>query len=967
MRSPFLKALESGVVVFDGAMGTSIHACADCRPEDYLGRENCTDILVRSRPDLIQRIHEGFLAAGADVVETDSFGSNKLVAAEFDQEMVGWTYELNVQAARVARAACDRFSTRDRPRFVAGSMGPGTKLITLGQATWESMLDSYREQARGLVDGGADCLIVETCQDLLQVKCAVNACLDALAAAGKTHEDIPILASVTMETTGTMLLGSDIAAVVNASGRSGYSVRPDAFAVAMRRFLDEFGAGSVGGCCGTTVDHLRALREVVGGRSAPVRAAVRTPGCSSLYGFTEFRQDNSFLIVAERTNANGSKKFKKLLDASDWDGLVSMAKEEMRDGSHLLDVCVDFVGRDGVKDMAEVSSRLVQHVNAPLMGASTQAVVSEAALKRSGGRCIVNSINLEDGEKRLDEICPLLRRYGAACVALTIDEDPQAGMAKTADRKESIAARIHDLYTRKWGLREDDLFFDPLTFTIATGNEEDRRLGLETLDGIERISRRFPKCQILLGLSNISFGLKPAARAVLNSAFLHEARQRGLTAAIVHASKILPQNRIPREQWDAAMWLIFDRRGAARPEGMPESFDPLLHFIGLFPEGTETVEAKRTLADLPVEEALQRHIIDGEDKGLEQTLERGLAQYPPLAIINDHLLAGMKIVGDLFGEGKMQLPFVLQSATVMKKAVALLQPHMEKSGAVDRAKARIVLATVSGDVHDIGKNLVDIILTNNGFEVHNIGIKQPLATMLDAVDRTKADALGMSGLLVKSVAVMEQNLREMNERGIRVPVLLGGAALTRHYCEGHLRSIYKGPLYYGKDAFEGLSVCDALASGALAAIDAQIDERLGKRAAVDARVAASRACAAGKEPGGATAVAESVDGGAAARGEQGAAGTEAARAAGGIEPVDRVPEPPFWGARVVDRVALDEVFPYINHNALFRGQWGLKPGALDADAYEELLEREARPALERLQRQAREDGEGFLAPKVVYG
>jgi 5-methyltetrahydrofolate--homocysteine methyltransferase len=602
---------------------------------------------------------------------------------------------------------------------------------------------------------------------------------------------------------------------------------------------------------------------------------------------------------------------------------------------------------------------------------STQADVIEAALKRAGGRCIVNSINLEDGERRLDEICPLLRRYGAACVALTIDEDPQAGMAKTADRKEEIAARIHDLYTRKWGLREEDLFFDPLTFTIATGNEEDRRLGLETLEGIERIARRFPGCQILLGLSNISFGLKPSARAVLNSVFLHEARARGLTAAIVHVSKILPQNRIPREQWEAAQWLVFDRRGASRPEGMPESFDPLIHFIGLFPDGAEQAEARRTLADLPVEEALQRHIIDGEDKALEQTLDRALAQYPPLAIINDHLLAGMKVVGDLFGEGKMQLPFVLQSATVMKKAVALLQPHMEKAGAIGRAKARIVLATVSGDVHDIGKNLVDIILTNNGFEVHNIGIKQPLAAMLEAVDRTKADALGMSGLLVKSVAVMEQNLHEMNERGIRVPVLLGGAALTRHYCEGNLRSIYKGPLYYGKDAFEGLSVCDALASGGLAAIDAQVDERLGKRRAVDAKVAASRACAAGKEAGGVasggTAVLESVDGGAASRGEQGSGGTEGARQAGGIEPLERVPEPPFWGARVVERVPLEEIFPFINTNALFRGQWGLKPGALSADEYEALLDREARPALARLQREAAEAGDGFLAPKVVYG
>lgn len=1014
MKSGFLSALNRGVVVFDGAMGTSIHSCADCRPEDYLGRENCTDILVKSRPDLIQRIHEGFLAAGADVVETDSFGSNKLVAAEFDQEMVEWVYDLNVSAAKCARAAADKFSTRDRPRFVAGSIGPGTKLITLGQASWETMLDSYREQARGLIDGGADCLIVETAQDLLQVKCAVNACLDAIGAAGKTHEDIPVLASVTMETTGTMLLGSDIAAVVNAlrpfpiaslglncatgptemaehiaylskhwdrafsvipnaglpilvDGRTEYPLRPDAFGAAMRRYLEDYGAGIVGGCCGTTTDHIRALREVVGTRSPVTRAAVRTPGCSSLYGFTEFRQDNSFLIVAERTNANGSKKFKRLLDASDWDGLVSMAKEEMRDGSHLLDVCVDFVGRDGVKDMAEVASRYVQHVNAPLMVDSTQADVIEAALKRAGGRCIVNSINLEDGEKRLDEICPLLKRYGAACVALTIDEDMQAGMAKTADRKIEIASRIHDLFTRKWGLDENDLFFDPLTFTIATGNDEDRRLGLETLEGIRRISETFPKCQILLGLSNISFGLKPAARAVLNSVFLHEARARGLTAAIVHASKILPENRIPPEQWEAAKWLVFDRRGAERPEGMPETFDPLLHFIGLFPDGAETTEVRRTLADLPVEEALQRHIIDGEDKDLEGTLNRGLEKYGPLEIINEHLLAGMKVVGDLFGEGKMQLPFVLQSAGVMKKAVAILQPHMEKAGATGQAKARIVLATVSGDVHDIGKNLVDIILTNNGFEVHNIGIKQPLSTMLEAVERVKADALGMSGLLVKSVAVMEQNLHEMNERGIDVPVMLGGAALTRHYAEGKLRSIYKGPLYYGKDAFEGLSVCDALAANTLAAVDAQIDERLGKRRAVDAKVAASRTCVVGKEPAGATAVIESVDGGAASRGEQGSGGTEGARPAEGVETVERIPEPPFWGARVVEHVQLDEIFPFINHNALFRGQWGFKQGDLETKAYEALLENEARPALARLQKQAKDEGDAFLQPKVVYG
>ncbi len=1018
MRSSFLSALDRRVLLFDGAMGTSIHSCADCRTEDYLGRDNCTDILVRSRPDLIQRIHEGFLAAGADVVETDTFGSNKLVAADFDREMVGWVYDLNLRAAQVARAACAKFTTRDQPRFVAGSMGPGTKLITLGQASWESMLDSYREQARGLIDGGADCLIIETCQDLLQVKCAINACLDALDAAGKTHTDIPIMVSVTVETTGTMLLGSDIAAVVNAlrpfpiaslglncatgptemaehlaylskhwdrpfsvipnaglpvlvEGRTEYPLRPEAFGTAMRRFLDEFGAGIVGGCCGTTPEHIRQVRMAIADRAAPVRASARqAAGCSSLYGFTEFRQDNSFLIVAERTNANGSKKFKRLLDSSDWDGLVSMAKEEMRDGSHLLDVCVDFVGRDGAKDMAEVASRYVQQVNAPLMVDSTQADVIEAALKRAGGRCVVNSINLEDGEKRLDEICPLLKRYGAAAVALTIDEDPQAGMAKTADRKVEIAERIHDLFTRKWGLDERDLFFDPLTFTIATGNAEDRRLGLETIEGIRRIAQRFPECQIVLGLSNISFGLKPSARAVLNSVFLHEARARGLTGAIVHASKILPENRIPPEQWEAAQWLVFDRRDAERPAGKPENFDPLLHFISLFPDGEETKEARRTIADLPVEEALRQHIIDGEDGGLDATLARALQAYGPLAIINDHLLAGMKVVGDLFGSGKMQLPFVLQSASVMKKAVALLQPHMEKQGATGRAKAKVVLATVAGDVHDIGKNLVDIILTNNGFEVHNIGIKQPLQAMLDAVNRTGADALGMSGLLVKSVGVMEQNLHEMNAQGLKIPVLLGGAALTRHYAEGHLRAIYKGKLYYGRDAFEGLATCDALATGAaaLAQIDQQIDERLGKRRAVEAKVAISRANAATEE-GGSVAVllAEGDDGGAAAAAADAPGGTEAARPAGTVSPVDRIPDPPFWGSRVIEHVELDELFPFINHNALFRGQWGFKQGELDAKAYEQLLADQARPALARLQAQARTEGDAFLQPKLVYG
>jgi 5-methyltetrahydrofolate--homocysteine methyltransferase len=986
-RSLFLEHLAKRVLIFDGAMGTSIHSAEDCKVEDYLGRDNCTDILVRSRPDLIQRIHESFLAVGADCVETDSFGSNKLVLADFDEEAVSWTYELNKQAAEVARAACEKHSTSDKPRFAIGSMGPGTKLITLGQTTWEAMLDSYREQARGLIDGGADAFIIETCQDLLQVKCAINACLDALAAKGRGPESMPILVSVTMETTGTMLLGSEVSAVLNAikpfpvaslgfncatgpvemaehvaylakhwdrhvsvvpnaglpaliDGQTVYPLAPAPFAETIHRFQEEYGLSIVGGCCGTTPAHIAELVKATAARPAPKRAVVsQAAGCSSLYSYVEFLQDNSFLIVAERTNANGSRKFKKLLEEEQWDGLVSMAREEMRDGSHLLDVCVDFVGRNGVADMTETVSRYVRQVNAPLMLDSTDPKVIEAGLKRSGGRCIVNSINLEDGEKRFDDICPLLRRYGAACVALTIDEDPQAGMAKTAERKLEIAARMHDLFTRKWGLDEHDLIFDPLTFTIATGNDEDRRLGLETLRGIELIARRFPKCGILLGLSNISFGLRPACRAVLNSAFLHEARERGLTGAIVHASKIMPENRIPREQWDAAQWLIFDRRGAERPEGMPESFDPLLHFISLFPEGAEGEAKVDRSANLSIEEKLQNHIVDGEQKGLEETLDAALEKYPPLAIINDHLLAGMKVVGDLFGAGKMQLPFVLQSASVMKKAVAFLQPHMEKVGAVGKAKAKVILATVSGDVHDIGKNLVDIILTNNGYEVVNLGIKQPLTAMLDAWKQHQADAIGMSGLLVKSVGVMEQNLHELNAAGLKMPILLGGAALTRHYAEGHLRKTYSGPLYFGRDAFEGLAICDALAENRLADLDSQIDERQGKRAAVEAKVAASRAAA----PPSTTTIA----------------------ATSSVRRDLPVPKPPFWGDRLVERLDLDEIYPFINPNALFRGQWGFKPGAMSDAEHERMIEETVLPIFERFKALCRD--EKILRPAVVYG
>jgi len=978
MPSRFAQHLARRILVVDGAMGTSIHKCDCDLHRDYLGKENCTEILVRTRPEVIQGIHESFLEVGADIVETDTFGANKLVFAEFD--LVPETRELNRVAAEVARAACDKHSTSDKPRFVAGSMGPGTKLITLGHTTWEAMLDSYAEQARGLIDGGVDVFLIETSQDIQQVKCAVNACLTALEERGKTVDDIPIMCSVTIETTGTMLLGTEIAAAAEAlrnfpiislglncatgpqemsehiawlckhwgravsvipnaglpvlvDGKTDYPLKPGPFVETIMRFVEQEGVNIVGGCCGTTPEHIGALARAVAGR-APKRIDKEIPsaGCSSLYSVAEFRQDNSVLIVGERTNTNGSRQFKRLLNEEDWDGLVSMGKELVRDGSHVLDVCVDYVGRDGVRDMTEVVKRFARQVSVPLMIDSTQIDVIEAGLKHAPGKCIINSMNLEEGEEKLAHICRLAKTYGAAVVAGTIDEDPKEAMGKTAARKIAIAHRIHDLACGKYGLPAHDILFDPLVLPITTGVEADRRLALETVEGIRRIATELPECNTMIGLSNVSFGLKPSARVVLNSVFLHECVQAGLTGAIVHASKILPKKDIDEGRWNAALDLIYDRR---------ESGDPLLKFIELFPdgEGEASGPKKQSLADLPLEERLQRHIIDGEMRDLAATLDDAMTKYAPLAIINDHLLAGMKVVGELFGKGEMQLPFVLQSAEVMKSAVRHLEPHMEKIEG--QRKGLMVLATVQGDVHDIGKNLVDIILSNNGYQVVNLGIKQPLQAILGAWREHEADAIGLSGLLVKSVGVMQENLKEMAQMGIEVPVILGGAALTRHYAESDLRQVY-GRTYYGRDAFEGLRFMDMLAAKSLGTIDTEITERVTKRAGVEATVQAARKPAPA-EPEAATAT--------------------LARSA--VRTDIDIPEPPFWGDRIVESIDLDEIYPFINPVALFRGQWQFKKGAKSDAEYQAQLEDQVEPLFERLKDQCR--AERILHPKVVYG
>ncbi len=992
MTCPFLRALDRRVLVFDGSMGATLQNLPLDVDNDYMGHENCVDLLVRSRPDLIGSIHESFLEAGADAVETNTFGANRLVFAEFGEDLVPLTYEINREAAEIARAACDRFAGPDDPRFVVGSLGPGTRLITLGQTTWDEMLGSYREQARGLVDGGADVLLIETCQDLLQVKCAINACLAALEEKGRTPQEIPILVSVTIETTGTMLLGSEIAAAARAlrgfpiaglglncatgptemtehvaylaanwdrhisvipnaglpvlvDGRTSFPLQPEAFTETLAKFVADYGVSIVGGCCGTTPEHIRRLRERIGVRPAADRV-IEPPvsGCTSLFSPMDYRQERSFLIVGERMNASGSRMFKRLLEEEDWDQIVSLAREQRREGANVLDLNVDYAGRDNAADMAEVVHRLARQVDAPIMIDSTQIATIEAGLKHAPGKCIINSANFEDGVEKFDRFCRLARTHGAGLVIGTIDEDREAAMARTADRKHAIATRAYERATGTHGIAPEDILFDPLVLPISTGMDADRRSALELIEGTKRIAASFPRSQITCGLSNVSFGLTPPARVVLNSVFLHALLDAGMTGAIVHASKILPLNKIPEEQRNAALDLIFDRRsrkngGTGLPVGVDdEAFDPLHAFIELFKDVTSASEIGVRRRNRSLEEILRDHIIDGEKQDLHDHLDVALEKHDALEIINEHLLEGMKVVGELFGSGQMQLPFVLQSAEVMKMAVAHLEPHMER--VEGQSRGSVVLATVKGDVHDIGKNLVDIILTNNGYTVHNLGIKQTIGEITEALGRTRADAIGMSGLLVKSVVVMEENLRELNAMGLKVPVLVGGAALTRHYAESHLRGVYEGPLYYGRDAFEGLRICDHLASNTLAELDVEIDDRVSRRAAVAERGGEMRGA---EEERTTVAVAE--------------------RSAVAIDVP--VPTAPFWGDRVIESVALDEIYPFINPVALFRGQWGFKKGAMSAEDYDRSLEEVVHPLFERIKRQCRD--EAILRPKLVYG
>ncbi|RAN95815.1 Methionine synthase [Micromonospora saelicesensis] len=955
-----MDVLADRILIADGAMGTMLQA-ADLTLDDFDGLEGCNEILNVTRPDVVRGVHDAYLAVGADCVETNTFGANLANLAEYD--IPHRIRELSEAGARIAREAADAASTPERPRFVLGSIGPGTKLPTLGHAAYSTLRDAYQENAAGLIVGGADALIIETCQDLLQVKAAVVGSKRAMAELGQS---VPIICHVAVETTGTMLVGSEIGAALAAieplgvdliglncstgpaemsehlrylsqHSRIPLSVMPNAglpvltadgayfpltpveLAEALERFITEYGVGLVGGCCGTTPEHIQVLAERLHGVTAPARQPRHEAGVSSVYHPVPFAQDASVLMVGERTNANGSKAFRDAMLAGDWRACVEIARSQARDGSHLLDLCVDYVGRDGTQDMRELAGRFATASTLPIMLDSTEPNVVEAGLEMLGGRCVVNSVNFEDGdgpESRYARVMPIVREHGAAVVALLIDEE---GQARTQEWKVRVAARLIDDLTDRWGMDRSDILIDALTFPIATGQEETRRDGIETIEAIREISRRYPGVNFTLGISNISFGLNPAARQVLNSVFLHECVQAGLTSAIVHASKILPMSKIPDEQREVALDLVYDRRR--------EGYDPVQRFLELF-EGVDVTSARASraqeLAALPLDERLKRRIIDGERNGLEADLDEAMAGgRSPLSIINDILLDGMKVVGELFGSGQMQLPFVLQSAEVMKTAVAYLEPHMET--AEDGGKGRIVLATVRGDVHDIGKNLVDIILSNNGYEVVNIGIKQPISAILDAAEQHRADAIGMSGLLVKSTVIMKENLAEMATRGVaeRWPVLLGGAALTRAYVEDDLRSTFPGQVHYARDAFEGLSLMDRVMTAKRGGAPVIDPEREAALAARRARRERQRSMVT-------TSLPELHD----------------SSVRSDVAADVAVPTPPFFGTRVVKGVPMADYAALLDERATFSGQWGLRGvRGGSGPSYEELVETEGRPRL----------------------
>ncbi|GAA2361482.1 methionine synthase [Saccharopolyspora halophila] len=969
--SGFLKALDERVLVGDGGMGTALQEYELDLEADFQNLEGCNEILNETRPDVVRSIYNGFLASGSDAIESNTFGCNLPNLGEYGiEERIR---ELSEKGVALAKECCAEYSTPDKPRFVLGSMGPGTRLPTLGHAPYAQLRDAYYEQVLGMLDGGVDVVLVETSQDLLQTKSAIVAAKRAMEAQGKW---VPIIAHVTVEQTGTMLVGSEIGAALTALeplgidmigmncatgpaemsehlrvlaehatvpisvmpnaglpelGDNGavYPLQPNELAEALVDFANNYGCRLVGGCCGVTNEHVRQVAAAVESLTPTVRTPEIIPSISSMYQAIPFEQDASILNVGERTNANGSKAFREAMIEERYDDCIEIAKGQTREGAHMLDLCVDYVGRDGTQDMRELASRLATSSTLPIMVDSTEADVIEVGLEHLGGRCAINSINYEDGTEpggRYDRVMKMAVEHGAAVVCTCIDEE---GQARTAEWKLRVAERLIEDLTQNWGLDESAIIIDTLVFPITTGQEEVRKDGIETINAIRELKKRHPRVQTTLGLSNVSFGLNPAARQVLNSVFLNECREAGLDSAIVHASKILPMNKIDDEAREVALDLVYDRRRAGSEE---ESFyDPLQKLMELFEGKTAAstgASKAEELAAMPLFERLKQRIIDGEMNGLNADLDEAMQEKAPLQIVNEDLLGGMKVVGDLFGSGQMQLPFVLQSAEVMKTAVAHLEPHMEKDDS--GGKGKLLLATVKGDVHDIGKNLVDIIVSNNGYDVVNIGIKQPINTIIEEAEKHKVDAIGMSGLLVKSTVIMKDNLEEMNSRGIadKYPVMLGGAALTRTYVENQLDEVFEGDVRYAKDAFEGLTLMDRIMSAKRGDNPEQDEAEKQKKAERKARHERSQRIAEERKA------------------KQGELPSLDDTTRSDVDQDPGVPTPPFWGTKVVKGVPVADYLSMLDERATFFGQWGLrgtKKG--EGPSYEELVETEGRPRL----------------------
>ncbi|MEH2269746.1 MAG: methionine synthase [Nostoc sp.] len=989
MTHPFLERLrspDSPVLVFDGAMGTNLQT-QNLTAEDFGGPqyEGCNEYLVHTKPEAVAKVHRDFLAAGADVIETDTFGSTSLVLAEYD--LADQAYYLSKTAAELAKRVAAEFSTPEKPRFVAGSIGPTTKLPTLGHIDFDTMKATFAEQAEALWDGGVDLFLVETCQDVLQIKAALNGIEEVFAKKGDRR---PLMVSVTMESMGTMLVGSEISAVLtilapypidilglncatgpdlmkphikylaehspfivscipnaglpeNVGGQAHYRLTPLELRMSLMHFVEDLGVQVIGGCCGTRPEHIQQLAELAKDLKPKVRHPSLEPAAASIYTTQPYDQDNSFLIVGERLNASGSKKCRDLLNAEDWDGLVSMARAQVKEGAHILDVNVDYVGRDGVRDMHELVSRIVNNVTLPLMLDSTEWEKMEAGLKVAGGKCLLNSTNYEDGEPRFLKVLELAKKYGAGVIIGTIDED---GMARTADKKFAIAQRAYRQAV-EFGIPPTEIFFDTLALPISTGIEEDRENGKATIESIRRIREGLPGCHVILGVSNISFGLNPASRMVLNSVFLHEATTAGMDAAIVSANKILPLSKIDARHQEICRQLIYDER---KFEGNVCVYDPLGELTTAF-AGVTTKRDRSLDESLPIPERLKRHIIDGERIGLEEHLKKALEEHPPLEIINTFLLDGMKVVGELFGSGQMQLPFVLQSAETMKAAVAFLEPFMEKSESGNNAKGTFIIATVKGDVHDIGKNLVDIILSNNGYKVINLGIKQPVENIINAYEQHKADCIAMSGLLVKSTAFMKENLEVFNEKGISVPVILGGAALTPKFVHEDCQKTYKGKVVYGKDAFSDLHFMDKLMPAKSAGNWEDLQGFLNEVETAEVSTNGH------KEPVTKTAEETSTEPKQVDTRHSDAVAIDIER-----------PTPPFWGTKLLQPsdIPIEEIFWHLDLQALIAGQWQFrKPKEQSKEEYQAFLAEKVYPVLETWKQRIIE--ENLLHPQVIYG